>query len=770
MYEKEDGRENLMTRKDAGLPITWEEDGYTVTRTTSWTAPGCHEGCGVLVYVKDGKVCKVEGDRENPWNQGHLCPRCVATPDIMYHKDRILTPLKRDPSKRGDPDAWEEISYEEALDLWEKEFKRIAATYGPESLQAVCGTGRDIMWEAQRLLFAMDSPNVVSWSTGLACWMPRMVAYLLTMGVYCQADCAQCFEDRYDHPGYKIPEVIMVWGNNAVESSSDYFYGDWIVQCQKRGSKTIVIDPRLTWMAARADIWIQPRPAVDSAIAIAMLKTIIDEDLYDHEFVSNWCFGFDELKAEMDKYDVDELCEIAWIPADKLRAAARLYASGNNSAVQLGLAIDMQKNGVAAAMAIIDMMAICNNMDVPGGNIFTPNPGDVNFFGWGYDDLPDSQKEKMTGYKEYPIIRMGMRLDQPDLALIQGLTDEPYPFRGSFYMGCNPLCCMSNDGLQDVYKILNKMEYNVVLDYVMTPTAQDIGDLFIPITMYPEHESLRSHYTSINCIRTVEGIERPGDVHSDREIILDLGKRFREDMFPWDNVDDMLSALLEPSGFTYEEVRDMLWWYPEVEYKRYETGKLRADGKPGFPTPTGRIELYSCVADSVGVPAMPYYDEPFQGPISTPEVYEEYPIICMTGTRNIQFFHSEHRQNPKLREIQELPQVEINDKWCEENGIKEGDWVWIENYKGYRCRQTAKPTPTLRYGMANLNSGWWFPEIDPHDDSKYGSWDVNPNLIAEAGHQGPTGFGADVKALCCKIYKCEPEECVKFTTQATPRK
>ncbi len=740
------------------LPLTWEEDGYTVSRTTAWSAPGCHEGCGVLCYVKDGKLVKVEGDPEHPYNQGRLCPRCVVSPDMVNHPDRLKAPMKRDPSKRGDPDAWEVISWDEAYDLWEHEFKRITEEYGAESLQAIVGTGRDIMWESQRLLYSMDSPNVVSYSTGLACWMPRMVAYLLTMGCYCMADCSQLFEDRFDHEGYKVPEVIVIWGNNCVQSSSDGFYGDWIVECMRRGSKLIVIDPRLTWMAARAEIWLQPRPAVDTAIAIAILKTIIDEELYNRQFVDEWTFGFDELKEELDTYDVDELAAVAWLDAEKIKAAARMYAAGNNSAMQLGLALDMQRHGVSCVMAIIAMMAICDNIDVPGGNILTPNPGDVNFFGWGWDMLPEKQQEKLVGYNEYPMIRMGMRLDQSDLALFQAESEDPYPFRGAFYMGCNPLTCMSNDGLERVYKILQKMEFNVVLDYCMTPTAQTLGDLVLPVTMYPEREGMRSFYVNLGAMWPIAGLERNGDVHSDQEIIVEMGRRFNKEIFPWENEKDMFSAMLEPSGMTYEELRDQLWWYPEdVHYRRYETGELRLDGKPGFPTPTGRIELYSNIAESIDCPALPYYAEPYESPISTPEMYAEYPVIVMTGTRNIQFFHSEHRQIKKLREIQPDPWIEVNDEWAEEQGIRSGDWLWIENTRG-RIRQRAKLTPTLLHGMANLNSGWWFPEMDPHEDPMYGCWDVNPNVIVEAGHQGPTGFGADVKALLCKIYKCEEGE------------
>ena len=275
--------------KHKDVPMTWEEDGYTVTRTTAWSAPGCHEGCGVLCYVKDGKLEKVEGDKEHPFNLGKLCPRCLCVPDVVNHPDRITSPLVRDPSKRGDPNAWEPISWDDAYDLWESEFKRIQEKYGPMTVQGIQGTGRNFMWENQRLCYSMGSPHVTSYSTGLACWMPRMVAHVLTVGNYTQVDCSQIFEDRYDHPEYKIPEVIVIWGSDSTKSSSDGFFGAWLIELAQKGSKFITIDPRLTWFSANSEIWLQIRPASDSAVAISFLKTIIDEDLYSHEFVEDWC-------------------------------------------------------------------------------------------------------------------------------------------------------------------------------------------------------------------------------------------------------------------------------------------------------------------------------------------------------------------------------------------------------------------------------------------------------------------------------------------------
>ena len=164
--------------QDYEFKAPWKQvldDGTTITRTTAWTAPGCHEGCSVFVHAdKDGKLIKVEGDPENPFNLGRLCPRCFCVGDVMYHKDRIVHPMKRDRSKRGDADAWEQCTWDEALDLCAAEFKRIAEEYGGNSIHAWRGTGRDMGWQAGRIAYTMGSANEYGTESGISCYLPRI--------------------------------------------------------------------------------------------------------------------------------------------------------------------------------------------------------------------------------------------------------------------------------------------------------------------------------------------------------------------------------------------------------------------------------------------------------------------------------------------------------------------------------------------------------------------------------------------------------------------
>ena len=312
------------------VPWKWEEDGMTVIRGTARSAPGCHNVCGILSYVKDGKLVKVEGDPEDPYNQGRLCSRCLCIPDYVYHKDRLLHPMKRAKEDRG-KDKFVEISWDEAYDIIVEEFKKVADTYGPDKIAMCQGTGRDIH-QVTRLNACMGSPNEgVPYFAGNSCYLPRIASMACMLGGSCVMDCSQFLPKRYDDPRYTVPEYCIVWGHQPFYSNADGFYGHWILDLMKRGMKVAVVDPQLTWLAARAGKdWLRVRPGGDGALAMAMLKVICDEKLYDKEFCDKWVYGLEAVCERVADMDLDELCERAWVdktscawPAPTRRAILR---------------------------------------------------------------------------------------------------------------------------------------------------------------------------------------------------------------------------------------------------------------------------------------------------------------------------------------------------------------------------------------------------------------------------------------------------------------
>lgn len=731
----------------------WQEGEYTVTRTTQWSGPGCHDGCGVLFYTKDNQLVKVEGDPENPVYNGRLCMRCLALPEAVHHPDRVKYPLKR-VGERGE-NKWERISWDEAYDIIVDKVRQIQKQYGPESIVGMMGTGRNI-WSIMPFLVhsGFQSPNTAcGFLSGDACYLPRAALQGVSTGDFLIADCSQMFPERYDSPKWKLPECIMIWGNNPIVSNPDGFMGHWIVDCVKRGTKLIVVDPRLTWLASRAEYWLQLRPGTDAALALGMLNVIINEGLYDKEFVDKWTYGFDKLAERVQQYPPERVAEITWVPKERIVEAARFYAKSKPAAIQWGLAVDTQRTGVPAAHAVASLWTVTGNVDVPGGNIIVrraydaPIGNPTSDLGWW--DLPEEVRAKRLGFNDYPLYRAGFCATARGDSVLEAIeSGKPYPIKMLWLQTTNPIANMGAEAKR-VYEAMKKVDFIVVADLFMTPTCMAFADLVLPAAMSCERNSLRSWWTPL---RSISKVIQVGEAKSDEEIVLELGKRLNPEAFPWNNVEEMLDWATSNAGVSFKELQERVYMYPEFEYRKYEKGLLRADGEPGFNTNTGKIELYLTMFEEWGHDSLPYHEEPPESPYSTPELFKEYPLVLTTGARSWEFFHSEHRQLPTMREFHPDPIVEIHPETAAQLGIKDGDWVWIQNRHG-KCRQKARLNPGIHPKVVHGEHGWWFPEKPAEEPSLFGVFESNINLLTTQCETGPTGYGAPYKNQICKVYK-----------------
>lgn len=176
---------------------------------------------------------------------------------------------------------------------------------------------------------------------------------------------------------------------------------------------------------------------------------------------------------------------------------------------------------------------------------------------------------------------------------------------------------------------------------------------------------------------------------------------------------------------------------------------LRPDGQPGFATASGRIELSPSCYTLWGLTPWPFHTEPSQSPISTPDVAEEYPLVLSCGGRSFEFFHSEDRQEPTMREFHKWPLLTIHPDTAEKHGIHDGEWVWVENDHG-RFRQVARISPTIRPDTVHAEHAWWYPEQEAED--LFGTFDSNVNNCTVAHETCEGGVGSSIKCMLCKIY------------------
>ena len=752
----------------------YQQGDETIVRTAAWSPPGCHPtGCGLKLHVKDGKIVYVEGDEHNHVSRGALCPRCLALKEYVYHPDRILYPMERDRKDRG-KDAWRRISWDEALDRIAAEAKKCREEYGPQSIAVFVGTGREASFYENELAYmALGSSCNVYTQSGMSCYYPRATAVTCIMGGgYPELDYAGQYYDRYDNPEWIPPKYAIVWGKQPLASNPDGLWGHAIIDLMKdHGTKIICVDPAITWLNSRAEFTIQLRPGTDTALGLAMLNIIIGEDLYDHDFVDRWTYGFDELAERVKEYTPEWAADVCDVPVEQIYQIARLYAQNSPSCILWGLAIDQNVNGVQAGQCIIDLMAITGNLDSKGGNVlaeYTNNKCAVDVAAEAIQEgiITQEQYDNRIGIKEYPSVGL-LNYVQPDVFLDVFDSDEN-PIHMVFVQSSNVVYGAGSaapDRWLDA--LVNRVDFVVASEVFQNGTTMAAADLFLPLATFAEQNAMViPQYGQASTFRhAINKAVTVGECKSDIEIMIEIGKR----MFPdyWNQFEGPEDYLVK-KGFiapfeSFEAFQEADYVLDPQHYHKYETGLLRPDGQLGFVTRTGRVELYSYMYEMFGDDPLPYYVEPPYSPRSKPELAEEFPLILSTGRRTFVSFHSEHRQIPSLRDIVPWPLVDIHPETAAQLGVDEGDWVWIETPFG-RCKEKVHLCAGNRKDTVHAMHAWWYPEQDGEAPHLYGGKTANVNVCMPNHVVGKAGWGDTFKNQICKIYKAEEgEPAINFT-------
>lgn len=694
----------------------------------------CHGGCGVLMHVKDDVLVKVEGDPDSPFNQGRLCPLGNATQEMVYHPDRLKYPMRRK-GPRG-AGTWERISWDEALDEIAEKLTAIKAEYGAEAVHLGTGTGRHHIRWVSRFAFSFGSPN---WSEpGFAqCFHPRVNTTFLTHGDLPVSDFL----------GDVQAECICYWGHQPLNSGPDGETRFNARDAFQYAPKTIVIDPRETYLAKKADLWLQLRPGSDDALALAMTHVIIEEGLEDTEFVENYCHGYAELAERVKDMTPEWAAEITWVPADKIRAAARMFATIKPALMEWGVAIEHIPNCIQTVRAVSIIPSITGNIDVPGGWVFGmhglgPVPSLI-------ENLSPEQNAKRLGFDQFKMLcGEGAQLPAAHIpSVLKAMrTGDPYWVKAMLIFGNNTLTTYGDS--KTVYESLMKLDFIVCADLFMTPTAE-LADIILPAAFWAEINEVAGLPTIAgNVILANQPAVRTHECRSDEEIFSELARRLDLPVGT-ETPEEVYEAQMAAggTGLTFEELKKVGFHQMEMKYRKYETD--------GFKTPTGKLELYSERLKEMGYDPLPYYEEPPESPISTPEMAKEFPLILITGARNPFSFNSEHRQIKSVRKGAKQPITEIHPDTAAQHGIEDGDGMWIENARG-KIRQVAKLTEGIDPRVIHTEFGWWFPE-DPAPE--YGVWKSNANVLTSVKPPYDPQMGTyQLRSLLCRVAKYEGDD------------
>jgi len=688
----------------------------------------CHGGCGVLVHVKDGAVVKIEGDPESPLNKGKLCVKGLSSIEHLYNPDRLKYPLKRT-GRRGEG-KWERISWTEALNTIAARIKEIKRDYGAESIAIGTGTGRHHFHHVPRFANAIGTPNWCEPGTA-QCFLPRIKVGLMTYG-----DLPVC-----DYYGDISPKCLLVWGHNPLISGPDGEIQFKVRECLRKGPKLLVVDPRRTELAEKADVWLQLRPGTDDALALSMLHVIINEDLCDNDFVEKWTVGFDKLATRVKDCTPEWAEEITWVPAAKIKEAARLFAIVKPGCIEWGCAIEHTPNSIQTARAVSMLPALTGNIDVPGGWIFGMHV--LGFFPFLAENLSEEMKQCRLGADTYKVLS-GVDTVLPSAhipTLFTAMrTGEPYPIKAFLIFGNNALVTYGN--VKEVYESLMKLDFLAVMDIYMTPTAE-LADIVLPAATWLEvDEIVGLPYVAENIVLAQQKIVSVEEARQDEEIFVELARKMNLPVGtePAEEIyDEQLGTVL---GTTFEELKRKGFASIPQRYHKYKDF--------GFFTPSQKIELYSSTMERLGYDPLPYYEEPPESPVSTPEIANEYPLILITGARVGSYFNSEYRQVPALRKKHPDPLMEIHPETAHELGIAEDDWAWIETRRG-KIKQKAKLTRGIDPRVVHVEHGWWFPE---EPGPEHGVWKSNANVLTDTGPPYDPAMGTyQLRALLCKVYR-----------------
>lgn len=712
----------------------------------------CPAGCWVEVGLSNGRLVGIRPDTSH--SLGTICRFGEYAPQIVYSEDRLKYPIRRVGPKGSY--KFERITWDEAYDIIVDNLERIKKESGPETVAIYTGRGAQELSlcdmfqpkgvgvsSASNVLFPFGSPNTTG--VGALCYVSlHVIAPQVTMG--------RAGSSLF--PDIENAEMAVVLGTNpATDSPPVDMYR--LEAASKLGADIVVIDPRCTETVARTNArWIPIRPGTDGALALSLIEVIIDEEFYDEDFAENWCQGFDALKTYTQHFRPETVEPITGVPADTIRDLAHRIAKAKGACPLMYTGLEFSNSGVQAARAIFTLFALAGQLDVPGGIVLTMLD---STFPINHDCNQDNPDLKMAiGQDDFPIYSH-YRGESHAAGLVKSvLQGEPYRTRALLIHGASLLTSWPQTSLWR--EMLGNLDFLSCIDRQLTADAA-YADIVLPATTMFENESYMV-YGPIFRLR--ERIVEPlGEARNDYLIMAELARRLGYGhLFP-QTEEEMIRQALQGSGYTLEDVKEAGGWVklatPLIEYKKWQKGTLRPDGKPGFNTPSGKFEIYSTILEEYGYEPLPKYTEPKEGTLGNPAPKEEFPLVFNSGARTRNYFCSQHHNIPGLMEDSPEPTVDINTHDAAARDIASGDLVKVLTPRG-SVNFRARVSDDIMQGTIECAMGGGTP-VGP---KAWREWNVN-ELTDLTNLDNISGFPV-YKSLLCEVVG------IKLGTAATRNK
>jgi len=688
----------------------------------------CGKHCSLIAHVgDDNRVVKVTADNES----GIFCDICedakgpVTIPGTYNHPDRLTHPLKRVGEKGSG--KWQRISWDEALDTIAAKFRHYKEKFGPESVAMVLGEPKGLEFAfGQRFATVFGTPNVIT--PGCYCGVQTAFANQFTFGsMLTLAD-----------DNVRETKAVILWGTNPRHIGGT-FNGMMPTELDARlenGCKLIVVDPWKIDYAGKADLWIKPKPGMDGVLALGMIKVIVEEKLYDEGFVAEWTVGFDELRAEVAKFSLDDVERETWVDKEKIVEATRLFAGNRPNMLNWGNALEGTVAALQTCRAVAMINALMGNVGIPGGMIIR-KPALFQRPGAFYFPKGVPRQKDNSIAREF-ILTIGAAYVPTQTLVKTILTERPYPIRAGMFLVTNPLSTYPEAA--QAYEAFMKLNFMVVADVFHTPTTA-IADIVLPAALPGEHSTIAYWPSWTGYLKCdPKFIDPPGEAWPDIKMINELAKRLGFGSYFWDDIEDVLDEWMKPSGLTYEQFKEKRILYPSKTY-------LEGNEDTFFQTPSGKVELYSEQMVQLGISPLPTYEEVLKaGGVACES--EAYPLL-MTNRKERAFMLSQGKTIKKLRKKFPEAIVEVHPWTAREAGVDEGDMIFIETPKG-RIQQKVKLNPDIDPRVVMPAFGWWYPE---EPSTQYDWRKSNINILIDYGPEELATGAVQLRGIPCRIYK-----------------
>jgi anaerobic selenocysteine-containing dehydrogenase len=593
----------------------------------------------------------------------------------------------------------------------------IRQEYGPEAVVFAQGAPKGLEhFVLIRLANVFGSPNVCG--PQHVCHMPREIAGLMTCGFF-------------PVPDYEAPtSLVLNWGSNLLKTNEEGIISLRLMDSLRRGADLIVVDPRKTHLASIAQSHLQIKPGSDGALALGLIEIIIREGLYEKSFVEKWTVGFEDLKEAVKDYTPQKVSELTWLSPEEIIHTAWTYATSKPAVIQWGNALEHTINSLQTCRALLCLMAITGNLDIPGGNIMPAMPSVTRLADFVKTSLlPDKAKKMLSrSFKLAP----NFMVVPPPIVIQAILTNHPYPVKAMVAQVTNPLLTYSD--ARRTYEALMRLDFLVVSEIFMTPSAA-LADVILPVATGFEFDDIGHYGLAHGWIASrPKLVDPPGESWPDIKILSELGRALGHGEHFWEDYHQALDEVLAPSGVTYNRFKKLGLLKGKKEYYKFE--------QTGFKTPSRKVELFSEQLQQWQFPPTPFW-------VELAECSREYPLLA-TSSKNANYFHSAYRQLSSLRAKHPEPTLEIHPQTAAILNLAEGDWARIITAKG-QIEQKVHLNSSIDPRVVFLDYGWWFPETGPET---LFDWDrSNLNILTANEPFNPSLGTPNLRAFPCRIEK-----------------